>query len=99
VPAHAAPARARDLVGLPPTFISVGALDGFRDEDVEFATRLNQAGVPTDLHVHAGAPHGFHMFAGTTLADRANDHLDQWLAGQLTRSATAPSADQEDALR
>ncbi|MEY2569758.1 MAG: hypothetical protein QOE63_108 [Acidimicrobiaceae bacterium] len=99
VPAYAAPARARDLAGVPPTFISVGALDGFRDEDVEFATRLYQAGVPTDLHVHAGAPHGFHMFAGTALADRANDDLDRWLAAQLARSATAPSAAPEDALR
>src|SRR5215218_1031357 len=37
---YAAPARATDLAGLPPTFICVGALDGFVDEDVDYATRL-----------------------------------------------------------
>src|SRR4051812_25255164 len=44
VPGHAAPAREKDLTGLPPTFMCVGGADGFRDEDVEYATRLNQAG-------------------------------------------------------
>ena len=46
VPATAAPARATDLSGLPPAFVSVGAVDGFRDEDIDYALRLNQAGVP-----------------------------------------------------
>src|SRR5262249_29652588 len=50
VPAYAAPARADDLSGLPPTLISVGTADGFYDEDVDFARRLSEAGVPTELH-------------------------------------------------
>jgi acetyl esterase/lipase len=54
---YAAPARAADLAGLPPTFIDVGTVDLFRDEDIAFATRLMQAGVPTELHVHPGAYH------------------------------------------
>jgi len=54
---YAAPARAEDLAGLPPTFIDVGTVDLFRDEDIEFAMRLMQAGVPTELHVHPGAYH------------------------------------------
>ena len=63
VPATAAPARATDLSGLPPAFVSVGAVDGFRDEDVDYALRLNQAGVPTELHVYPGACHGFNVIA------------------------------------
>ena len=63
VPATAAPARATDLSGLPPALVSVGAVDGFRDEDVDYATRLNQAGVPTELHVYPGACHGFNVLA------------------------------------
>ena len=35
VPDTAAPARA-DLSGLPTAFVSVGAVDGFRDEDVDY---------------------------------------------------------------
>ena len=54
---YAAPARAEDLSGLPPTFIDVGTVDLFRDEDIAFATRLMQAGVPTELHVNPGAYH------------------------------------------
>jgi acetyl esterase/lipase len=58
VPAFAAPARATDLSSLPRCFISVGAVDGLRDEAIAYATRLNQAGVPTELHVYPGLPHG-----------------------------------------
>ena len=63
VPATAAPARATDLSGLPPAFVSVGAVDGFCDEDVDYALRLNHAGVPTELHVYPGACHGFNVIA------------------------------------
>ncbi len=60
---YAAPARAIDLKGLPPTFIDVGELDLFRDEDIEFAKRLLQAGVSTELHVYPGAYHASESFA------------------------------------
>jgi acetyl esterase/lipase len=59
VSVYAAPARATDLTGLPPTYIDTGDLDIFRDEDITFARRLSAAGVPTELHVHPGCPHGF----------------------------------------
>ena len=60
---YAAPARAEDLSGLPPAFIDVGTLDLFRDEDIAFATRLMQAGVPTELHVNPGAYHASEALA------------------------------------
>ncbi|MDE2597266.1 MAG: alpha/beta hydrolase [Sphingomonadales bacterium] len=59
VPAAAVPARAADLAGLPPTFISVGALDLFLEEDLEWSRRLARAGVDVELHVIPGAYHGF----------------------------------------
>lgn len=58
---YAAAARAEDLSGLPPTFLEVGALDLFLEEDVEYARRLVRAGVPTELHVYPGAFHGYQM--------------------------------------
>jgi len=80
VPYHAAPARAQDLSGLPRTFLAVGALDIFSDEDIDYAVRLRHAGVPTDLHVYAGAPHGFEGIAAlTAVAQRANRDIDEWL--------------------
>jgi acetyl esterase/lipase len=68
---YAAPARAEDLSGLPPTFIDVGTVDLFRDEDIAFAQRLMQAGVPTELHVNPGAYHAAEVFAPQSpLAER-----------------------------
>ena len=61
VSGHAVPARAKDLCGLPGTFISVGALDLFAEEDLEYARRLMRAGVPTELHLYPGAYHGFEL--------------------------------------
>ena len=55
----AVPARRADLSTLPPTWIGVGTLDLFHDEDLEYARRLTEAGVPCELHVIPGAYHGF----------------------------------------
>jgi len=60
---YAAASRATDLSKLPPAYIPVGALDLFVDENIEYAQRLIQAGVPTELHVYPGAFHGFDLFA------------------------------------
>lgn len=60
---YSAPARAEDLSGLPPTFVAVGELDCFRDEDLAFATRLREHGVPVELHLYPGAYHAFDLFA------------------------------------
>ncbi len=60
-PMGAAPARVEDLTGLPPTFIGVGALDLFVNEDIEYARRLLDAGVSTELVVVPGAFHAFDL--------------------------------------
>lgn len=59
VPARAVPARTPSLAGLPPAFIQVGGVDLFVSEDIDYARRLNEAGVPTQLQVIPGAYHGF----------------------------------------
>jgi acetyl esterase/lipase len=83
VPAYAAAARATDLAGLPPAMVIVGGADGFRDEDIDYALRLNQAGVPAELHVLPGAPHGVQFFVGSTIATRWGQLVADWLALQL----------------
>jgi acetyl esterase/lipase len=70
VPAYAAAARADDLRGLAPAFIGVGTLDVFRDENIDYARRLLEAGVPTELHVYPGAPHGFEGLAPQAAVSR-----------------------------
>ncbi|QUR69631.1 alpha/beta hydrolase fold domain-containing protein [Mycobacterium spongiae] len=67
---YAAPARATDLAGMPPTYIDVGDLDIFRDEDLMFAHRLAVAGTPTEMHLHPGCPHAFDAMAATADVSR-----------------------------
>ena len=63
VQAYAAPARALELAGLPATYLEVGQLDIFRDEDLTYAQRLSRAGVEVEFHLHPGVPHEFETFA------------------------------------
>lgn len=58
---YAAPARRASLEGLPPAWIGVGTCDLFHDEDVAYATRLQEAGVPCTLKIVEGAFHGFDL--------------------------------------
>jgi acetyl esterase/lipase len=66
VPAAGVPARVKDLSGLAPAFIGVGAIDLFVHEDVEYANRLIESLVPTELLVIPGAFHGFDRVATDT---------------------------------
>ena len=63
---YAAPSRANDLTGLPSTYIDVGELDIFRDESIDYASRLVKAGASVEFHLYAGAPHGFELFGFKT---------------------------------
>ncbi|PZT77573.1 MULTISPECIES: alpha/beta hydrolase [unclassified Streptomyces] len=68
---YAAPTRATDLSNLPPAFVEVGAAELFRDEDVNYASRIWAAGGHAELHVWQGAFHGFDVFAPDHEATRA----------------------------
>jgi acetyl esterase/lipase len=56
---YASPSRCEDLSGLPPAFIDVGSCDMFRDENVQYASKLWRDGTQCELHVWPG---GFHNF-------------------------------------
>ncbi|MFD0043637.1 alpha/beta hydrolase fold domain-containing protein [Pseudarthrobacter scleromae] len=66
ISAYSAPARAKDLSGLPSTFIDVGSAEVFRDECVDYASRLWAAGVQAELHIWRGGYHGFEFLGATT---------------------------------
>jgi len=83
VPAYAAPARRGDLRGLPPAWIGVGTSDLFHDENVTYARRLAEAGVPVTLDVVDGAFHGFD-------AAFRSAHVTRWFVDeQVTALAAA----------
>ncbi len=71
VPEDAAPARTASLAGLPPTFIGVGSLDLLVGESMDYARRLIEAGVATELFVAPGAYHAFDMLAEGAAISRA----------------------------
>ncbi|MEO6716987.1 MAG: alpha/beta hydrolase [Novosphingobium sp.] len=79
----AAPARAKDLSGLPATYISIGALDLFLDESLEYTRRLARAGVPVELHVIPGAFHGSGLMQEAPQSRLANELRLQALARAL----------------
>jgi len=62
---YAAAARAVDLTGLPPAYISVGTEDLFRDENALYAHRLIAAGVTCEFSMYPGVFHGADGFVPT----------------------------------
>jgi acetyl esterase/lipase len=81
---YAAPARADDLSGLPPIFIDVGSADTFRDEDVDFASRIWLAGGVAELHVWPGGFHGFDGMVPTAgISKAAVAARSDWLRRML----------------
>jgi acetyl esterase len=68
---YAAPARAEDLSGLPPAYISTAEMDPLRDEGILYGLRLLQAGVSVELHHFPGTFHGSALVATAAVSKRA----------------------------
>lgn len=71
VSCYAAPARATDLSGLPPLHLDLGSVEAVRDEAVDYATRIWQAGGEAELHVWGGAFHSFDEWVPDAIVSRA----------------------------
>lgn len=67
---YAAPARAADLSGLPPAYVSTMEFDPLRDEGIRYATRLLEAGVSTELHSYPGTFHGSALVVSASVSRR-----------------------------
>ncbi|WHT17607.1 alpha/beta hydrolase [Crossiella sp. CA-258035] len=80
---YAAPARATDLSGLPPAFVAVCEFDPLRDEGLDYAQRLVQAGVSTELHLYPGTFHGSAFVAGAAVTVRMGRDLTDALRRAL----------------
>jgi acetyl esterase/lipase len=76
VPPYASPAMADDLSGLPSAYIAACELDLLRDEAVEYAKKLYDGGVSTELHVFPGTFHSFDAcFPNTEMSVRFSEEI------------------------
>jgi acetyl esterase/lipase len=81
---YAAAFRAANLEGLPAAYITVGDLDLFAQEDIDYAKRLIAAGVPTELHVYPGGCHAFDMLVpNSSISKRFNTDIHRALKQAL----------------
>ncbi|GAA1272570.1 alpha/beta hydrolase [Sphaerisporangium rubeum] len=100
VPVYVSPALADDLSGLPPTYIDAGTAELFRDEDVDYATRIWAAGGQADLHIWSGGFHAFDaLFPQAALSTAARRTRNDWLSRVLTPSGPLPPPPQSPSSR
>ncbi|MGX1435560.1 alpha/beta hydrolase fold domain-containing protein [Mammaliicoccus sciuri] len=59
IPKYASPMHETDFSNLPPTYTTVGSLDPFRDETMNYVQALTEAGVPVEFHLYPGGYHEF----------------------------------------
>jgi acetyl esterase/lipase len=67
---YAAPARATDLAGLPPAYVSVMHFDPLRDEGIAYALAMLAAGVNVELHLFPGTFHGSALIQHAAISQR-----------------------------
>ncbi|MCW0197752.1 alpha/beta hydrolase [Sphingopyxis sp.] len=90
-PARAAPIRAA-LGALPPSFLCVAECDVLRDENLDMARRLEEAGTRVQCAVHPGASHSFlEAISTSALAERAVDQAARWLRQTLEGHLSSPA--------
>jgi acetyl esterase len=80
---HFSPSLAKNVDGLPRCYMASGSLDLFLEENMEYALRLVDAGVPVEIHSYAGGIHAFDLVAEASIsrcfaADLANC-VKRWL--------------------
>ncbi|KAG8157392.1 hypothetical protein KVR01_012776 [Diaporthe batatas] len=84
VSVYDAPARAQDLTTLPPAYIEAGSAEPFRDEAVQYASRMWECGGQAELHIWPGAPHSFNLIAPeAAISKAANETRLSWLKRAL----------------
>jgi acetyl esterase/lipase len=80
---YAAPARMENLRGLPPAYITTMELDPLRDEGIQYAMRLLEAGVSVELHSYPGTFHGSAIAVTAAVSRRASRELVASLGARL----------------
>jgi acetyl esterase/lipase len=80
---YAAPARATDLSGLPPAFLDVGSAEVFRDETIDYASRIWAVGGQAELHVFSGGFHGYEVVSTAAVSRTTLEVREAWVKRYL----------------
>jgi acetyl esterase len=78
-------ARATDLAGLPPAYVSVMHFDPLRDEGIAYALALLAAGVTVELHLFPGTFHGSALIQHAAISRREQIEMVAVLRQALAR--------------
>ena len=92
-------ATVEQLKGLPETFVIVGSLDLFCDEDMSYAQKLMEAGVFTELYVEPGVPHAYEYLEWTPQAHRFFELRNHATARMLGAEKNVQESAEEQAFR
>ena len=92
-------ATVEQLKGLPETFMIVGSLDLFCDEDMSYAQKLMQAGIFTEFHVEPGVPHAYEYLEWTPQAHRFLELRNHATARMLGAGKDVKESAEEKAFR
>jgi acetyl esterase len=84
---YAAPARAKDLSDLPTSYVLCAGLDPLRDEGLDYARRLTEAGVAVELHLVPSIPHGFASIPSAAISKRLLKEQVEVLRGVFSRKS------------
>ncbi|MFI5696649.1 alpha/beta hydrolase [Kribbella sp. NPDC051586] len=78
------PLRAKDLTGLPPTYLTTAGFDPLRDEGLDYATALTAAGNPLTHITHPSLCHGYaNLLTVPGKVREAHTHLTNHLRSVL----------------
>ena len=92
-------ATVEQLKGLPETFMIVGSLDLFCDEDMSYAQKLMEAGIFTELYVEPGVPHAYEYLYWTSQAHRFFELRDHATARMLGAEKDIKESDEAKAFK
>ncbi|CAI7667363.1 unnamed protein product [Penicillium pancosmium] len=81
-------ATAEEVQELPPTTFGIAGNDPLRDEGIFYAQLLNENGVPTDVHVFPGVPHGFRRYGDKLAA--SSKRWDEVMTNGISWALSSP---------
>jgi triacylglycerol lipase len=87
---EASPGLAKDLTGFPPTFLAVGDIDLFLEENLNFASLLARSQVGLEMHVYPGGYHGFNLVPGAAISEAFARDCKAAIVLALSQEAPSP---------